>query len=288
MLTVTCALVAFVLHFPGLSSPTNQPRQPPRPVRAGLSTGPGEWRWPLAPAPRVLRAYHPPPAPWLPGHRGVDLAARPGQPVYAAGAGRVSYAGRLAGRGVVTLVHGPLRTTYLPVRPSVRLGQRLAAGDRLGVVEDVRGHCGPRLCLHWGLLRGLVYLDPLSLLGRGPVRLLPVWGSSGAAPFPPGASGPANDPDARHAVGMPAAGRSPAADTRGVPTGQAPSMTLAAATTAGGGAVAGATLAYGLSMAWHRRPARTRLPPDVINFARERERRRSRPRRGGAPDDRPA
>src|SRR5262245_48381380 len=91
MLIVTCALLALI------------------------PSGPGDWRWPLPPVPRVVRDYDPPPRPWLRGHRGVDLAARPGQPVYAAGAGRVGYAGRLAGRGVVAVVHGPLRTSYLPV-----------------------------------------------------------------------------------------------------------------------------------------------------------------------------
>jgi hypothetical protein len=76
---------------------------------------------------------------------------------------------------VVTVIHGRLRTTYLPVRPSVRAGQVVAAGARIGVVEDVLGHCGQSSCLHWGLREGAAYLDPLTLLGRGPVRLLPWW-----------------------------------------------------------------------------------------------------------------
>ena len=40
-------------------------------------------------------------------------------------------------------------------------------------------HCFPAACLHWGLIEGTgdgqVYLDPLSLVGGGPVRLLPLW-----------------------------------------------------------------------------------------------------------------
>src|SRR5690606_7535553 len=35
----------------------------------------------------VVRRFAPPPEPWLPGHRGVDLAAAPGAVVHAAGAG---------------------------------------------------------------------------------------------------------------------------------------------------------------------------------------------------------
>ncbi|CAL9609004.1 hypothetical protein SUDANB140_05599 [Streptomyces sp. enrichment culture] len=73
----------------------------------------------------------------------------------------------------------PLRTTYEPVRASVRKGDRVGAGQVLGAVEPAGSHCSA--CLHWGLLRGDTYLDPLSLLPpwllhAGPSRLLPVLG----------------------------------------------------------------------------------------------------------------
>ncbi|MGW2327222.1 M23 family metallopeptidase [Streptomyces sp. NPDC001700] len=146
--------------------------------------------WPVAgPAgaarPAVLRVWRPPPAPWAAGHRGVDLAARAGQPVRAAGTGRVSFAGPVAGRGVLTIeLSGtgkpPLRTSYEPVRATVARGARVAAGQVVGVVEAGPFHCAAG-CLHWGLRRGDRYLDPLSLLPPsmlrgGPSRLLPVFG----------------------------------------------------------------------------------------------------------------
>jgi hypothetical protein len=34
------------------------------------------------------------------------------------------------------------------------------------------------VCLHWGLLRGATYLNPLTLVGAGPIRLLPASGPS--------------------------------------------------------------------------------------------------------------
>lgn len=139
-----------------------------------LFTPPGPWQWPLSPVPEVLRGFDLPSSPWGPGHRGVDLAATPGQAVHAAAAGQVSFAGRVAGHGVVAVTHGALRTTYLPVIPFVRVGQYLPAGARLGIVQDLPGHCGPLHCLHWGLRRDLHYLDPLPLL-RPRVRLLPHW-----------------------------------------------------------------------------------------------------------------
>ncbi|MCX4502757.1 M23 family metallopeptidase [Streptomyces anulatus] len=141
--------------------------------------------WPLAGRPSVLRGWEPPTGPYGPGHRGVDLAAWPGERVLAATDGRVSFAGRVAGRGVVAIeVAGsgspPLRTTYEPVRALIEQGASTRAGQPVGVLEEGPFHCSDG-CLHWGLRRGDAYLDPLSLLPpsllrRGPSRLLPVFG----------------------------------------------------------------------------------------------------------------
>lgn len=85
------------------------------------------------------------------------------------------FAGTVAGRGVVSLQHGDLRTTYEPVTATVRRGDAVGAGAEVGVVQDVPGHCAPASCLHWGLRRGPVYLDPMLLLvARQPPRLLPL------------------------------------------------------------------------------------------------------------------
>lgn len=123
----------------------------------------------------MVRRFDPPPSPWLAGHRGVDLAAAAGAPVRAAGAGTVHFAGRVAGRGVVSVTHpNGLRTTYEPLEPAVRAGQALAAGDPIGTLVAGHAGCPAAACLHWGLRRGEEYLDPLALLGLGRVRLLPL------------------------------------------------------------------------------------------------------------------
>lgn len=135
-------------------------------------------QWPLRPRPDVVRRFDPPDSPWGSGHRGVDLAGRPDQAVRAALPGHVTFAGLLAGRGVVVVDHGGTRTTYEPVAAGVAVGGVVAAGDRLGALSPVGSHCAPFACLHWGWLRGDVYLDPLLLVGAGPVRLLPLSGTS--------------------------------------------------------------------------------------------------------------
>src|SRR5438105_2914584 len=82
---------------------------------AAHAAGPA-WGWPVDGVPVVVRGFDPPPVPWATGHRGVDLRARAGAPVHAAGAGVVGYAGVLAGRGVVAIHHPDgLETTYEPV-----------------------------------------------------------------------------------------------------------------------------------------------------------------------------
>jgi murein DD-endopeptidase MepM/ murein hydrolase activator NlpD len=131
--------------------------------------------WPLDPEPAVVRGFDPPETPYGAGHRGVDLLGSAGQTVRAALGGRVSYAGPLFGRGVVVVDHGVTRTTYEPVSSSVEVGQTVARGEPVGVLELHGSHCFPRACLHWGWLAGETYLDPLRLVGAGPVRLLPLW-----------------------------------------------------------------------------------------------------------------
>jgi murein DD-endopeptidase MepM/ murein hydrolase activator NlpD len=131
--------------------------------------------WPLQPEPEVVRGFAPPAVVWGSGHRGVDLLGSPGQAVHAALAGTVSFAGRLAGRGVVVVDHGATRTTYEPVTASVDRGATVGRGAEIGSLETAGSHCAPQTCLHWGWKRGEEYLDPLDLVGDGAVRLLPLW-----------------------------------------------------------------------------------------------------------------
>ncbi|MFF7727588.1 M23 family metallopeptidase [Streptomyces sp. NPDC008001] len=183
------------------AGPARSPAAEPRPSGPSGSSGPagggpdrGDRAWPVAGGrggrPLLMRAWRPPPVPWAAGHRGVDLVARAGQPVRAAAPGTVSFAGTVAGRGVVAVTHPgtgepPLRTTYEPVDALVKQGDQVAAGQVIGTLQAGSSHCSGG-CLHWGLLRGKIYLDPLSMLPpwmlrRPPSRLLPMSGGTGTA-----------------------------------------------------------------------------------------------------------
>ncbi|WP_026189596.1 M23 family metallopeptidase [Salinispora mooreana] len=172
-----------ILLSAGLTTTPAVPAPPvvgPRSLVVGsLSPGaPPTFRWPLPGESPVVRRFDPPPQPWLPGHRGVDLAADAGAPVLAAGDGVVTFAGAVAGRPVLTVTHAAgLRTTYEPVHSDVEVGTPVLAGVPIGLLRAGHPGCLAPACLHWGLRRGDTYLDPLALLGRGSVRLLPLDGA---------------------------------------------------------------------------------------------------------------
>lgn len=147
----------------------------------------GKAVWPIDPH-EVVAAFEPPDCDYCAGHRGIDLAALPLGTVRSALAGTVTYAGSLAGRGVIVVDDGVRRVTYEPVAASVRKGSTVSAGDRIGEMELIGSHCYPEACLHLGLIDDETddYLDPMSLFGdRAEVRLLPLWTDSPAWTEPP-------------------------------------------------------------------------------------------------------
>jgi murein DD-endopeptidase MepM/ murein hydrolase activator NlpD len=150
---------------PGLGSSSPVAVSAPAPVRFGA---------PLAGALVVLRAFEPPPTPYSSGHRDVDLAALPGAAVLAAGDGRVSFAGPVAGRGVLVIAHPDgIRTEYEPVVALVHAGAPVTRGELVARVAALSDGCR-QSCLRWGARDRDGYIDPLRLLAElGPVRLLP-------------------------------------------------------------------------------------------------------------------
>jgi murein DD-endopeptidase MepM/ murein hydrolase activator NlpD len=136
----------------------------------------------VAPVPgQVAHEFDPPSREWDAGHRGVDLRAALGSVVVAPGAGVITFAGKVAGKPVVVVTHPDgLRSSLEPVAAAAAAGTAVAAGEPIGTLVTAPGdpanpgHCVPDDCVHWGVRRGEVYLDPLVLLGAAtPIVLLP-------------------------------------------------------------------------------------------------------------------
>lgn len=136
------------------------------PVEASSSS-----QWPISGA--IINAYAPPSTPYGAGHRGIDVAARAGDAVLAPIAGTVTFAGSVAGRGVITVTSGRIRVSIEPIASVVRRGARVAAGQHIGVVSGV-SHC-PETCAHVGVRRDDDYVDPFAVLGRQPLAVLRPW-----------------------------------------------------------------------------------------------------------------
>lgn len=135
------------------------------------SSPPATWLWPV-PAPHsVTRSFEAAASPYAAGHRGIDLPERRGAPVFAPAGGVVSFSGVVAGRPVVSISHpGDLVSTVEPVLGVVPVGDRVAAGQRIGLVAS-GGHCADA-CLHFGVRLHGQYVSPMLFLGGVPRAVL--------------------------------------------------------------------------------------------------------------------
>jgi murein DD-endopeptidase MepM/ murein hydrolase activator NlpD len=98
-------------------------------------------------------------------HYGTDLPGPVGAPVHAANDGVVALVRDAWAPGLsVVLFHGAnLYTVYFHLsRADVEEGERVARGDRIGLLGASGRATGPHL--HWGARVGDLYVDPESLL----------------------------------------------------------------------------------------------------------------------------
>lgn len=107
----------------------------------------------------VRDPFRPPSTPYGPGNRGLEYDTTGGEAVRAIGPGVVAFAGPVAGRGVVSVVHPDgLRSSLTGLgRVLVRRGERVATGTVVGTALPM---------LHLGVRRDGEYVDPASLFGR--------------------------------------------------------------------------------------------------------------------------
>ncbi len=99
-------------------------------------------------------------------HKGVDFAAPPGTPIYAAGAGFVTYAGRNGSFGnYVRIRHNDsYKTAYAHMKGigrGIRVGSRVKQGQVIGYVGTTGRSTGPHL--HYEILRHGAQVNPLKI-----------------------------------------------------------------------------------------------------------------------------
>lgn len=128
----------------------------------------------------VVDPYREPACRWCPGNRGIEYATTPGMLVRAVAAGRVTFAGSVAGIRYVVVEHANgWRVTYGNLR------ELTVERGALVVRRAVVGATTSRL--HLGLRDVGGYRDPTPYLGRLVYRprLVPVDGSAGPPPGTP-------------------------------------------------------------------------------------------------------
>jgi hypothetical protein len=142
----------------------------------------------------VVRGFDARAGPYGPGHRGIDISAPVGATVRAPAAGRIGFAGPVAGTTWVSLLVAPgVRVTLGPLLDPVTAGRvasraplgRLGPGHGAGSTEragspegtgsvEVAGP-GPGVTLHLSVRVDGVYVDPLAyLIDRPRPRLAPL------------------------------------------------------------------------------------------------------------------
>ena len=172
---------------------------------SAVHAGDGSWAWPIADGHPADESslFDAPDSPYGRGHRGIDMPGLVGADVLAVAPGVVTFAGAVAGTGVVTIDHGGERSTYQPVTAAVEKGDLVETGDVLGILQAGPGHCATP-CLHLGRIGPSdEYLDPLERLPvRSNVRLVdpdepppvPPLGPSGTGILQPPVGGPITSP----------------------------------------------------------------------------------------------
>ncbi len=156
-------------------------------VSVGAGEGLGDWKLPTPTGtPDVLRPFSAPPAPWAPGHRGIDLAVPTGQEIRSPADGVVSFSGVVVNREVLSIDHGAgYVSSFEPVESDLEVGNPVSTGDvvaRLDTYDDGSHHCTAKSataqpCLHWGVRLHGDYINPLLMLGDlEPSVLLPLEG----------------------------------------------------------------------------------------------------------------
>lgn len=87
----------------------------------------------------------------------------------------MAFVGWVVDRPVLTILNtNGTRSSFEPVTSPLTVGAHVARGQVLGILAQNQ-HCALSSCLHWGVRRAGVYVDPLQfIMDRRPSILLPL------------------------------------------------------------------------------------------------------------------
>lgn len=181
------SLMAIWISFPA-AVPAAVPEPSVRPPPGTPDPPPVPPLWmPVAGA--VVRGFDTRAGPFGPGHRGIDIAASVGELVRSPTAGRVVFAGRVAGTNWVSLLVAPgVLVTLGPLLDAATTADRVRLRTPVGRVGP--GHAPPPVgragsgregaTLHLSVRVDGVYVDPLAyLVDRPRPRLAPLLAPGG-------------------------------------------------------------------------------------------------------------
>lgn len=145
-------ILVVAMAFSAVPSAVPSVESRPGPVDPGVA--PVEYRPPVDAA--VRDGFRAPTSPYGPGNRGIEYATAPGTSARSIGGGVVTFAGQVAGRGVVTVRHADgLRSSLTGLaQVHVTVGDLVVLGTPLGTTTTA---------LHLGVRRGEDYIDPAGL-----------------------------------------------------------------------------------------------------------------------------
>ncbi len=159
---------------PAVPAPGSHTRPPKQPTAPPLTTVPeqysGAMRWPLD-AYIVSSEYG---ERWGKVHKGMDMAAHVGEPVYSIADGEVIYAGDgLRGYGNVVIVRHDRKTTSLYAHNSelkVKQGDQVTKGALVALLGNTGHSTGPHV--HFEIRDGDVAVNPRNVLPKSKLGML--------------------------------------------------------------------------------------------------------------------
>lgn len=138
-----------------------------------VSSPTGTWMTPV-PGFEVVKQFDKPDKNWQAGHRGIDVLALPGEPIRAPEFGVVRFAGKVAGKPVLSVEVGSYAVSYESVDTTLKKGERVTPGMHMATVSSP-SHCAEG-CVHvgvWRTDRAKDYLNPVDFFASEASILLP-------------------------------------------------------------------------------------------------------------------